>query len=469
MKHRVKKIHFVGIGGIGMSGIAELLLNLGYEVTGSDLRESPVIERLRGLGGKIVIGHRPENIESVDVTVISSAVKPDNPEVVAARYQGVPVIPRAEMLAELMRMKRGIAVAGSHGKTTITSMISAVLARAGLDPTAVIGGRLNIFGSNAKLGQGEWVVVEADESDGSCLHLTPTIVVVSNIDREHMDYYQTLDRLHSTFLELMNRVPFYGLVVAGADDPVVRSLIPGVKRRTLTYGSDDDCDMRAVEIRCRGLECEFTAVFEGRRLGHVTLGMPGVHNAINALAALAAAHELEIPFETAAQALNGFSGIGRRFEVKGEERGVMVIDDYGHHPTELRATLQAAREFVDTANRGGDSRLIAAFQPHRYSRTRDLWDEFLQAFSTPDLLFITEIYPAGEDPIPGFSAERLSRELAEERASRGQETRYVRDLSELAAALAREAKPGDVVLTLGAGSITRAGPDLLSLLKKEKP
>jgi UDP-N-acetylmuramate--alanine ligase len=464
MKQWVNRVHFVGIGGIGMSGIAEVLLTLGFEVSGSDLADSPTVARLHQLGGQIIIGHRAENVEGADVVVISSAVKADNPEVIAAHYHGIPVIPRAEMLAELMRMKRAVAVAGAHGKTTTTSMIATILSHAGLDPTAVIGGRLNLFdGSNARLGQSEWLVAEADESDGSFLHLTPTVVVVTNLDREHMDYYHDMERLYDTFVEFMNRVPFYGLVVCGIDDPALRALIPRINRRVVTYGLADDADIRAVEVHCRGLACRFTAVREGARLGVVELGLPGTHNALNALAALAVAFELDVSFEAAAEGLHGFGGVGRRFEVKGEVGGVLVVDDYGHHPTEIKATLAAGRNVV--SGRGPGARLIAAFQPHRYTRTQDLWEEFRRTFFDADVLLMTAIYEACESPIPGISGATLYAQVDKARAERGLPTRYVAEVGQLAAALAAEARPGDVVVTLGAGSITRVGPQLLTLLE----
>ena len=464
MKHRVKKIHFVGIGGIGMSGIAEVLLNLGYEVSGSDLRASAVTLRLAGMGGRIMVGHAADNLDEADVVVTSSAVRSDNPEVVAARYRGIPVIPRAEMLAELMRMKRGIAVGGSHGKTTTTSMVATMLSRAGFDPTAIIGGKLGIYGSNAKLGQGEWMVAEADESDGSFLYLAPTIVVVTNIDREHMDHYGTIENLRETFVEFMTGVPFYGLVIAGIDDPAVRSLIPRVKRRVATFGFADDADIRAVEVKCPGAGCEFVAVREGRRLGEVRLGVPGRHNALNALAALAVAFELDIAFEDAAAGLEGFGGVARRFEVKGERGGIMVVDDYGHHPTEVRATLSAARDFIGSRPEG--ARLIVAFQPHRYSRTQDLWDDFLKSFAEADALLLTEIYAASEEPLPGISGAALAEDLTKLRADRGLKTRFVPEVDDVAAALLEEARPGDLVVTLGAGNIPRAGERLLELLEQ---
>jgi len=450
-----------------MSGIAEVLLNLGFAVSGSDLRSGPTTERLESLGGKIFIGHDADNISDAEVVVISSAVKSDNPEVVAARYEGIPVIPRAEMLSELMRMKRGIAVAGSHGKTTTTSMIAAVLSASDFDPTAIIGGKLNIFGSNAKMGQGEWMVAEADESDGSFMHLSPTVVVVTNIDREHMEYYKDMDKLHDTFVEFMNAVPFYGTVVACIDDPAVRALIPRVKRRVVSYGLSDDADMRALDVHCPGLGCSFVAVRQGRKLGEVLLDMPGEHNALNALAAISVAFELGVDFSVASKGLHGFTGIGRRFEVKGEVRGATVIDDYAHHPTEIRATLKAARDYMDNAKKGRAGKIVAAFQPHRYSRTKDLWDEFVNAFGQADLLVVTDIYPAGEAPIEGISGKSLCEAISEKRAEKGLPTQYAADLEDVVRIFESEVSIGDLVMTLGAGNIVKAGEDLISAGEKK--
>ena len=449
-----------------MSGIAEVLLNLGFEVSGSDLAKSATTNRLEKLGGKVVEGHDAKNIKDADVVVISSAVKQDNPEVVAARYEGVPVIPRAEMLSELMRMKRGIAVAGSHGKTTTTSMIAALLAETDIDPTAIIGGKLNIYGgSNAKLGQGNWLLAEADESDGSFMQLSPTVVVVTNIDREHMDFYKSIDALHETFVKFMNGVPFYGLVVACIDDPVVRSLIPKVQRRVLTYGVSGDADIRALEITCAGNGCSFAVVQEGIKLGNARLEIPGEHNAVNALAALAVAFELGMKPADAFKAIDGFTGIGRRFELKGEVAGVKVIDDYGHHPTEIMATLKAAHELLRSRNNTPEKRLIVAFQPHRYSRTKDLWDDFIVSFYDADLLILTDIYAASESPINGISGESLFKAVSKLRQERGLPTKYATDVDQVAGMLISEAGAGDVVMTLGAGSIWRAGEQLLKRLE----
>jgi len=384
MRHRIGKVHFVGIGGIGMSGIAEVLLNLGYRVTGSDLAESDTTQRLRGLGAEIFLGHRAENLREADVVVTSSAVPKDNPEVVAAQERLIPVIPRAEMLAELMRMKYAIAVAGTHGKTTTTSMIATVLAHAGLDPTAVIGGKLNAFGSNAKLGQGDLLVAEADESDGSFLKLTPTIAVVTNIDAEHLDHYRDLGEIQEAFLEFINKVPFYGLAVLCLDQENVQALIPRVSKRFVTYGLTTQAHFRAADISFRGLMTTFRAFEKDRELGQVDIRMPGMHSVYNALATLAAAREVDVSFDTVREALASFSGVQRRFQVKGEWGGVMAVDDYGHHPAEIKATLSAAK-------RGWERRTVVIFQPHRYTRTRDLFKECLTAFNQADVLFLTGI------------------------------------------------------------------------------
>jgi len=451
-KHRV---HFVGIGGIGMSGIAEVLLNSGYSVTGSDLRESEATQRLRSLGARVFMGHGEANLSgNPSVVVISTAVKFSNPEVVEARRRNIPVIPRAEMLAELMRMKYGVAVAGSHGKTTTTSMIAAVLSAAGLDPTMVIGGRVKSLGSNAKLGQGEFLVAEADESDGTFLLLSPTIAVVTNIDREHMDFYQTMDRLMDSFLAFINKVPFYGLAVLCLDHPGVRALLPKVKKRFTTYGFSQEADFCAQDLQMRSMEVEFSATHHSRLMGKLRLHLPGRHTAANALAALAVAQELEVPFSQVAEALNSFSGIHRRFEIKGEPKGIMVIDDYGHHPVEIEATLQAIR---DSWKRP----VTVVFQPHRYSRTRDLFDDFLTSFEGADRLVLTEIYAAGEESIPGISGEALYQATKR----RGHlEVEFIPDKGEIASRLLPRLKAGDIVLTLGAGDIYKVGEELVEAL-----
>ncbi|HSF58267.1 MAG TPA: UDP-N-acetylmuramate--L-alanine ligase [Candidatus Binatia bacterium] len=452
-KHRV---HFVGIGGIGMSGIAEVLLNLGYAVTGSDLHESEETERLRRLGAQVFIGHEEDNLAAhPSVVVISTAVKYSNPEVLEARRRHIPVIPRAEMLAELMRMKYGVAVAGSHGKTTTTSMIAAVLSTAGLDPTMVIGGRVHMLGTNAKMGEGEILVAEADESDGSFLLLTPTIAVVTNIDREHMDFYRTMEKLSDSFLDFINKIPFYGLAVLCIDNGNVQALLPKVRKRLATYGLSSDADFSAQDLQMKPAGVEFTAFHHGKPLGPVRLHLPGRHSATNALAAIAIGYELEISFSRVAGALGEFTGIHRRFEIKGEPKGIMIIDDYGHHPVEICATIGAIRESWKRP-------LVVVFQPHRYSRTRDLFDDFVAAFEGADRLVLTDIYPAGEDPIDGVTSEALYHAIKR----RGHmEVEFIADKGEIVKQLAGKLNPGDIVLTLGAGDIFKVGDALVEALK----
>ena len=453
-KHRV---HFVGIGGIGMSGIAEVLLNLGYSVTGSDVRESEATQRLQSLGAQVFMGHRATNLSGdPSVVVISTAVKFTNSEVLEARRRNIPVIPRAEMLAELMRMKYGVAVAGSHGKTTTTSMIAAVLSAAGLDPTMVIGGRVRSLGSNAKLGQGEILVAEADESDGTFLLLSPTIAVVTNIDREHMDFYQTMDRLVESFLAFINKVPFYGLAILCLDHPNVRALLPKVKKRFVTYGLSPEADFCARDLQTSAMEVQFSVMHRSTQLGRLRLRLPGRHSATNALAAVAVARELEIPFSKIVEALGSFTGIHRRFEIKGEPRGILVIDDYGHHPVEIQATVQAIR---DSWKRP----LTVIFQPHRYSRTRDLFDDFLTAFEGVDRLILTEVYPAGEEAIAGISGEALYQAVKR----RGHlEVGFVPDKSAIARQLVPKLNAGDIVLTLGAGDVYKVGEEIVEALQR---
>jgi UDP-N-acetylmuramate--alanine ligase len=454
---RKRRVHFVGIGGIGMSGIAEVLLTLGYVVSGSDLVESETTRRLARLGARIHLGpHDAAHVsEDIDVLVISSAVTFANPEVTRARDLKIPVIPRAEMLAELMRMKYGVAVAGSHGKTTTTSLVAAVLRGAGRDPTMVIGGKLRALGTNARLGQGDFLVAEADESDGTFLLLSPIVAVVTNIDREHLDYYRDMDRLRDAYLQFIHRVPFYGLAVLCIDNVNVRALLPQVRKRFVTYGTSPDADWQARDLRVSGLETVFEAWRAERPLGLVRLRMPGRHHALNALAALAVAEDLEIPFRIAAHALEEFGGIHRRFEVKGEERDILVVDDYAHHPEEIRATLRAARE-------GFPRRLVVAFQPHRYTRTRDLFADFLEAFDDADAVVLTEVYSAGEERLDGVSAEALYQALKR----RGHlDVRYVPARERVAEALLESVRPGDLVLTLGAGDIHRTADDFLDLIR----
>ncbi|MDZ7642401.1 MAG: UDP-N-acetylmuramate--L-alanine ligase [Desulfurivibrio sp.] len=456
MYKRNLHIHFVGIGGIGMSGIAEVLLNLGYRVSGSDLKAGEITRRLADLGGLIGIGHDARRIVGADVVVTSSAVRGDNPEVVAAHEAGIPVIPRAEMLAELMRLKvNGIAVAGSHGKTSTTSMAGVVLAEAGLDPTVVIGGQVNSFGSNAKLGTGDFLVAEADESDGSFVQLSPVLEIVTNIDHEHVDHYPDLEAVKAVFLEFINRIPFYGAAIVCLDDDQIASLLPRIRKRVITYGFSSQADIQAREITPRGLLTRFEVWDREGQLGKVTLAMPGRHNVYNALAAIALGRELEIPFTTIARALNNYSGVQRRLQVKGESHGIMVIDDYGHHPTEIRATLAALRAAWPRR------RLVVLFQPHRYSRTAGLLPDFCTAFHDADLLVLSEIYAAGEAEIPEVAGEALTRAL---RQHGQKEVNYVADLVELPTALLPRLQRGDVVLTLGAGNIWQAGEEILAAL-----
>ena len=457
MKRRIRRVHFVGIGGSGMSGIAEVLLNLGYRVSGSDLVESDTTLRLQRLGAEVVMGHRSENLRDADVVVISSAVKKDNPEVIAAHERIIPVIPRAEMLAELMRMKYGVAIAGTHGKTTTTSMIATVLAHGGLDPTAVIGGKLNSFGSNAKLGQGELLVAEADESDGSFLKLSPTIAVVTNIDPEHLDHYRNLEEIQKAFLEFINKVPFYGLAILCLDQENVQALIPQVQKRYVTYGLSSQANFRAADISYHGLTTSFRVFANERELGQISIQMPGLHSVYNALAAIATASELDVNFEVVRQALGSFSGVQRRFQIKGEWDGVMVVDDYGHHPTEIKATLSAAKN-------GWGRRTVVVFQPHRYSRTRDLFKEFLTAFNQADVLFLIGIYPAGEDPIPGVDVQGLYEGI---KGHGHKDVTLVLDKSAILDRLLPRLKPGDMVFTLGAGDVWKTGEALIKKLKTE--
>jgi len=442
-------IHFVGIGGIGMSGIAEVLLNLGYAVSGSDLRPTDVTARLTTLGARIQFGHAAANLADTDVVVVSSAVRPDNPEVVAARARDIPVIPRAEMLGELMRVKDGVAVAGSHGKTTTTTMIASVLAQAGLDPTAIIGGKARAFGSNARLGQGELLVAEADESDGSFRHLFPQIAVVTNIDREHMDHYGNLATLRAAFLDFANKVPFFGLVVLGADDPMSASLAPDLLKRHVTYGLyAGDYRGQVLEAGAEGTRMQIAV--RGKARGEVRVRIPGVHYAENALAVLCVADFLGVSFADYAEALGTFQGVDRRFSVRGEVNGILVIDDYGHHPTEIAATVAAARLY--------GRRLVVAFQPHRYTRTLDLFADFAPALGGADVVLLTDIYPAGEPPIDGVSSAALVATFAP--------TCQVQHVprAELVARLGAVARPGDLVLVLGAGDITHAATELLARL-----
>ncbi|MFP3983769.1 MAG: UDP-N-acetylmuramate--L-alanine ligase [Desulfurivibrionaceae bacterium] len=452
MYQKNKHIHFVGIGGIGMSGIAELLLNLGYKVSGSDLKESTITRRLQDLGGIVHPGHDPSYISGAEVLVTSSAVGRENPEVKAALDQQIPVIPRAEMLAELMRLKKyGIAIAGSHGKTSTTSLVSWILAAADFDPTVVIGGQVDSLGSNAKMGTGEFLVAEADESDGSFLHLAPVLEVVTNIDLEHLEYYKDLEEIKKIFLEFIHKVPFYGAAVLCRDDANIVELLPHIRKRVITYGLDSQADLQARNLRTEGFATTFQVWWQDRELGEVKLGLPGTHNVLNSLAAIAVSLELEIPFAVIAGALATFSGVQRRLQIKGKKRDITVIDDYGHHPTEIKAILSTLREVWP------EHRLVVFFQPHRYSRTKALFQDFSTAFQEADLLYVTEIYAAGEQPLPGISG----RSLCDAMAKAGKNACFVEDPANFGAYVTGDLEKGDIVLTLGAGDVWKVGEEIL--------
>lgn len=459
MFEKYKVIHFIGIGGIGMSGIAEVLMNLGYEVTGSDLKESDTTRRLQSMGVRIGKGHRAEQVRDAHVVVISSAVSPDNPEVIAAQQLSIPVIPRAEMLAELARMKYGILVAGAHGKTTTTSLVSTVLGQAGLDPTIIIGGKLKGIGSNARLGRGDFLVAEADESDGSFLKLSPTIAVVTNIDREHMEFFKDMDRLKEAFLSFINKVPFYGVSFICTENPHLLGLLPQVHRRYVTYGFSRAADIHAADIEHGFMSTSFEVIWKKESLGRFILPLPGMHNVLNSLSCIGVGQELMVPVETIRGALSAFSGIQRRFEFKGEAGGIKVFDDYGHHPTEVKATLGAARETLAYAPQKG--RLFVMFQPHRFTRTADLLDEFAESFDGIDSLILLDIYPAGERPIKGISTEVLWEKIRL-RGTAG--AVYFSERDEAVSHAASAMKPGDILLTLGAGDVWKLGERLLEKL-----
>ena len=453
MFRKARRIHFVGIGGAGMSGIAEVLVNLSYPVSGSDVMATDTTRRLKRLGARVHRGHKASHVGDADVVVVSSAVRPDNPEVVEARRRRVPVIPRAEMLAELMRLKYGIAVAGAHGKTSTTAMIAAVLTAGGLDPTVVIGGRVKALRSGAKVGRGEFMVAEADESDGSFLKMKPTIAVVTNIDREHLDHYRDLAEIVDAFAQFLARVPFYGVAVVCHDDPNVRAVLGRVDRRVVTYGLSTDADVSASDVALDGFGSRFTVRVRADRLGAVRLGVPGRHSVSNALAAIAVGRELDVPFAKIARALGAFRAVDRRFQHKGEAFGATVIDDDGHHPTAIHATLQAARE-------GFGARTIAVFQPHRFTRTAALLEEFGSAFSLADHVIVTEIYAAGEAPIPGIDGAAVAASLARH----GHRSSLLEpNLAKVPARLKALVRPGDLVVTLGAGDVWKAGDAFLSL------
>ena len=453
MYGRTRHVHLIGIGGSGMAGIAEVLINLGYQVSGSDLRASETTDRLVRLGGRVMIGHDATNIADAQLVVYSTAVREENPELQAARAAGMSVIPRADMLAELMRMKYGVAVGGSHGKTTTTSLIGAVLARGGLDPTIVVGGRLHGVGANAQLGHGQFLVAEADESDGSFLRLAPAVTVITNIDREHLDHFGDVEGLRQAFTYFANRVPFYGVSILCADDPQVREILPAITKRHTRYGTGEECEVRARDVQLLPHGARFQVEAFGRELGALELHVPGHHNVLNALAAVTVGLELEVGFALIAEALAGFRGVGRRFETRGEVRGVRVIDDYGHHPTEIRATLAAAR--------GLGGRVLVVFQPHRYSRTAALEDEFARAFGHAERVWVLDIYAAGESPVRGVTSAALV-----ERAVRAgaKHLEYAPDAAAAAEAVAREARHGDVVITLGAGDVWKLADRILQQL-----
>jgi UDP-N-acetylmuramate--alanine ligase len=462
---KIQRVHFVGIGGIGMSGIAEVLLNLGYKVSGSDLKNSALTQRLAQLGAIVMEGHRAENVAGAEVVVTSSAIAADNPEVAEARARHIPVIRRAEMLAELMRLKYGIAIAGMHGKTTTTSMVAAVLAAGGLDPTVVVGGRVDAMGSNARLGRSQYLVAEADESDRSFLKLSPILSVVTNIDREHMDCYRNLRDVKRTFLDFMDRVPFYGMIVACNDDPMLRRLLPQVQRRVVTYGTRRGSDFSIKLGQCelgganhRPLS-RFQVHYGGKDLGEFTLHVPGAHNVINATAAIAVGIGLDVSLDDIRTALDRFQGVDRRFQLRGAVAGVSVIDDYGHHPTEIRATLAAARQC-------GFRKIHVIFQPHRYTRTESLMDDFAKAFDDADTLVVLDIYAASEQPIPGITGEALARRIRE---VSGRDVRYLPSFGEAVEAVLSGSEEGDMILTLGAGSVSQVGPMILEKLQARQP
>ncbi|MEN6510631.1 MAG: UDP-N-acetylmuramate--L-alanine ligase [Chloroherpetonaceae bacterium] len=453
----IKKIHFVGIGGIGMSGIAEILLNQGFAISGSDMNENENTEYLRQKGVEIKIGHLPENINGSEVVVYSSAVNPDeNPETLEARKQGIPIIRRAEMLAEATRLNYCIAVAGTHGKTTSTSMVGLILIKAGYDPTVIVGGRLKDFGgTNARLGKGEWTVVEADEYDRSFLQLLPTIAIINNIEPEHLDIYDGIEDLKNTFLQFANKVPFYGFVALGTDDPNVKEILSGINKKIITYGLSRNNDYYAKDIELQQNFAKFSVFKESENLGEITLNVPGYHNVKNALAAISIASELGIDFATIQNALSEFNGVLRRFDIQGESKGIMIVDDYAHHPTEIRATL-------DAACKGWDRRIVAVFQPHTYTRTREFYKEFAQAFDEADVLVITDVYAAREKPIEGISGELI----AQQAQSYGHKNvHYIPDFDDIIEFLKSELKPGDMLITIGAGNVFKIGRTIKEYLQ----
>jgi len=454
MRRRVKHIHFVGIGGIGMSGIAEVLLNLGYIISGSDISKSDITKRLVSLGARIFYEHSPSNLGEIDVVVTSTAVEDDNPEVIEAHKRNIPVIPRAEMLAELLKMKLSVAVSGTHGKTTTTSMVSTILAYGGLDPTMVIGGKLASIGSNARLGDGEVLVAEADESDGSFLKLCPYIAVITNIEREHLDYFAGIDEIMEAFLQFANLVPFYGTTILCLDDENVKKILPRVKRRFITYGLCDGADYQAKDITFSGSTTRFSLYYKNSFLGEILLNVPGIFNVCNSMAAIAVARELDMEFSVITEGLQTYTGVQRRLETKGEKGGITVVDDYAHHPTEIRATLRAAQQAWE------GRRIVVVFQPHRYTRTKALFDEFLDAFHDADVLIITDIYAASEKEIEGVHSINLYRGVRD----RGHEdVTYLSSFDEIVSHLSTIAHAGDVIITTGAGNVWKIGEEFLKL------
>lgn len=457
MFFRPQHLHFTGIGGIGMSGIAEVLLNLRYQISGSDLKLSPATERLARLGATIYEGHAAENIEGAKALVVSSAVKPDNPEVVEAKRLQIPIIARGELLAELMRLKYGIAIAGSHGKTTTTSLTAAVLSEAGLDPTVVVGGRVGIMGgSNARVGGSDYLVVESDESDGSFLKLSPILAVVTNIDREHLDHYHDLEEIRTSFRDFINKVPFYGVAILCLDDENIQTLLPAINRRVVTYGRSTQADLVVTEASCGHFASDFRVRHRGEDLGLFHLRIPGIHNVLNATAAIGAGLELDVKVDTMRQALAGFTGVDRRFQTRGQERGIMVVDDYGHHPTEIRATLAAARQC-------SFAQVHAIFQPHRYTRTQALMDDFARSFHEADSVYVLDIYAASEAPIEGVTGKALAERI---RSFGHRSVEYTPTIAQSVDAVLGSIREGDLVLTLGAGNVWQAGELLLERLKE---
>ncbi len=453
---KYREIHFVGIGGIGMSGIAEILHNLNYKVTGSDIKESETTKHLSSRGIKVFIGHSESNLINPHVVVVSSAISSDNPEVRVAKERGIPVIPRAEMLAELGRLKYGILIAGAHGKTTTTSLVATILAEAGFDPTMIIGGKLKAIGGNAKLGQGDFFVAEADESDGSFLKLNPTIAVITNIDNEHLDYFKNIEELKKAFLKFANKIPFYGTAVVCIENEHSKEIIPHIERKCITYGYSKEANYYAKNIVSYGRTMSFDLYVGEAFVDTFMVPLPGEHNVLNALAAIATSFELQIPLGTIRKALATFSGVHRRFELKGECKGIQIFDDYGHHPTEIKATLRAARKcFIE-------NRLIVIFQPHRYTRTRDLMDEFSNSFKEADLLYLMDIYSAGEKPIEGVNAKVLFEKIVR---TKGKDVNYIPHKDELLVHLKNHVRSGDIIFTIGAGDVYKVGEELLRIIR----